>query len=134
MGSQKVKCQLNPFNFKEDKWPEDEKVQQLNLGKKDDNEQCQFKRSLYIIDGTEKPELYVKFMKSFEFNILRRKLRLGVILDTLIQLVQGEAARVVARVLDKTWTVVTKTQRVHLEEGAFTAWLTVHEVAKLPVE
>ena len=68
--SQKVKRQLNPSNFKEEKWPEDKEVQQLNLGKKDNNEQCQFKQSLYIIDGTEKAELYVKFMKSFELNIL----------------------------------------------------------------
>ena len=100
--NQRVKRQLNPFNFKEEKWPEDKEAQQLNLGKKDSDQQCQLKRKLYIIDGTEKTELYVKFMKSFKFNILWQKLRLDAILDTLIQLVQGEAVWVVTRVVDKT--------------------------------
>ena len=47
---------------------------------------------------------------------------------------QGEAARVVAQVLDKNWTNVTKTQDVHLGEDAFMVWLTVDKTANLPAE
>ena len=87
--NKKAQRLLNPFTFKEEKWPEDKEVQQLHLGKKDSNQQCQLKQKLYIIDGTEKPELYVKFMKSFEFNILQKKIGLSLILDTLMQLVHN---------------------------------------------
>ena len=51
-----------------------------------------------------------------------------------MQLVQGEAERVVTRVLDKIWTNVPKPERVNLGDDAFTAWLTVYETKDLSAE
>ena len=66
----KVMYQLHPFNFKKKKWPEDKTVQEIDLGKKDSKDQCCLKKALYLIDSSESPELYVKFIERFEFNIL----------------------------------------------------------------
>ena len=80
--------QLHPFNFKEEKRPDDKAIQELDLGEKDIKTQCQLKKSLYIIDGMERPDLYFKFMERFEFNILcQKEIKFQAILDTLLQLV-----------------------------------------------
>ena len=73
ISTRREKRQLNPFNFKEEMWSDNKTVQQLDLGKKDSTDQCRLKKALYIIDGTEKPELYCKFMQRFEYNVLRWK-------------------------------------------------------------
>ena len=73
----------------------------------------------------------MKFMQSFELNILQRDIKLALVLDTLMQLVQGEAERVVSRVLAKVWMNMPKFDRVNLGEDAFTTWLTVYETKNL---
>lgn len=56
--TQKVyNCQLHPFILKENKWPEDKAIQDIYFRKKDSKDQCGLKKALYIIDGSENPEL-----------------------------------------------------------------------------